>query len=303
MSFVLASRFLKPGTPALVRYTGLVLTDSIKRYSSTRAPGSVGCLIIGDEILNGKTLDTNSNYLAKACFQHGLELKRIAVVPDAQEEIADSVLEMSSKYQYVFTSGGIGPTHDDITYESIAKAFDLPLVLHEPTIRRMENIKSAQTGKRWIFTDDPADVVKARERMALLPTGPNARVEYPCPHLWVPISIVDNVHILPGIPKLFRDLVDDYFRDFLASSQRFHRLLIGTAQLESTIAKALTDIQADASRQDVKIGSYPLWAAEGQAGRNVRVVVSVVGRDQASVEQWAQRITAAVDGHPYTPSV
>merc|ERR1712093_457808 len=90
-----------------------------------------GLLIIGDEVLGGKTVDTNSAYMAKFCFQLGMALKRIEVIADDEDEIVEAVKRMSTNYDFVVTSGGIGPTHDDITYQSIAKAFSLPLILHD----------------------------------------------------------------------------------------------------------------------------------------------------------------------------
>ncbi|KAG9074489.1 hypothetical protein FS749_013949, partial [Ceratobasidium sp. UAMH 11750] len=95
---------------------------------------TAACLVIGDEILNGKTHDSNSNYFAKFCFERGVALKRIEVIADIEEEIVEASRRMVQRYDFVVTSGGIGPTHDDITYSSLATAFNLPLALHRPTI-------------------------------------------------------------------------------------------------------------------------------------------------------------------------
>ncbi|KAG9074486.1 hypothetical protein FS749_013952, partial [Ceratobasidium sp. UAMH 11750] len=95
---------------------------------------TAACLVIGDEILNGKTHDSNSNYFAKFCFERGVALKRTEVIADIEEEIVEASRRMVQKYDFVVTSGGIGPTHDDITYSSLAIAFNLPLALHQPTI-------------------------------------------------------------------------------------------------------------------------------------------------------------------------
>jgi molybdenum cofactor synthesis domain-containing protein len=88
---------------------------------------TAACLIIGDEVLNGKTKDSNSHYLSKLCFSYGIQLKRIEVIPDDCGDIVKSVKNLVAAHDFVFTSGGIGPTHDDITYKSIAKAFYMPL--------------------------------------------------------------------------------------------------------------------------------------------------------------------------------
>ncbi|KAF8752406.1 Molybdopterin binding protein, partial [Rhizoctonia solani] len=98
---------------------------------------TAACLIIGDEILNGKTHDSNSNYFAKFCFERGVALKRIEVIADDEGEIVEASRRMVKNYDFVVTSGGIGPTHDDITYASLGVAFNNPLVLHQPTLERM----------------------------------------------------------------------------------------------------------------------------------------------------------------------
>jgi len=171
---------------------------------------TAACLIIGDEVLGGKTKDTNSHFMAKWCFDHGIDLKRVEVIADDASEIIEAVRRMSSRYHFVVTSGGIGPTHDDITYDSIAKAFDLPLKLHEDAYARMK--KMSRTHKEqpnfdWNNENDPA--VHAKLRMVRLPTDEtrdmSQQVLFPCENLWVPVSVVNgNVHILPGVPALCR---------------------------------------------------------------------------------------------------
>ncbi|KAK4052079.1 hypothetical protein OIV83_002373 [Microbotryomycetes sp. JL201] len=120
------------------------LTEQLKFESSPVPPSksngyvrSAGCILIGDEILNGKTRDSNANFLAKACFDLAIDLKRVEIIPDDEDEIVEAVRRMHRSYDLVITSGGIGPTHDDITYESIAKAFDVELEYHEETKKRM----------------------------------------------------------------------------------------------------------------------------------------------------------------------
>jgi molybdenum cofactor synthesis domain-containing protein len=116
---------------------------------------TAGCLIIGDEVLNGKTKDTNSNYFAKFCFDRGIDLKRIEVIPDDEDDIVEAARRMTSKYDFVITSGGIGPTPDDITYQSLAKAFDgEPLEYHDETLRRMQaNLKARRTDQGEVTED------------------------------------------------------------------------------------------------------------------------------------------------------
>jgi len=116
--------------------------------------------------LNGKTKDTNSNFFAQFCFDLGIELKRIEVIADDEDEIIEAARRMTKNYDFVVTSGGIGPTHDDITYASLAKAFDLPLVHHKETMERMWTLASAQRkeelekphrrkkrlGREWLYS-------------------------------------------------------------------------------------------------------------------------------------------------------
>lgn len=111
------------------------------KYVSTAA-----CLIIGDEVLNGKTKDSNSNYFAKFCFNLGIDLQRIEVIPDDEDVIVEAARRLSQKHDLVISSGGIGPTPDDITYQSMGKAFNAePLEYHDETVRRMaENLKARQ---------------------------------------------------------------------------------------------------------------------------------------------------------------
>merc|ERR1712098_700199 len=126
---------------ALSSKTSRIMTSSSAAAATadernSRMIHTAGCIIIGDEVLGGKTVDTNSAYFAKFCFSLGIQLKRIEVIADDEEEIIEAARRMSKNYDLVVTSGGIGPTHDDITYQSIAKAFNLPLELHETTVAK-----------------------------------------------------------------------------------------------------------------------------------------------------------------------
>ncbi|KAI8800506.1 MoaB/Mog domain-containing protein [Cladochytrium replicatum] len=196
------------------------------------ASPTIACLIIGDEILNGRVQDSNTQYLAQKCFQKGISLSRVVVVPDIEADIIEEVRLLSNRYTYVFTSGGIGPTHDDITYESIAKAFDLDLKHHEPTLSRMRTIGYTQWLKQKQKSGGPdsskedtsveAYMNEPRKRMALLPANRDGmddsgapdgsrrtRVWFPSPLLWVPVVVANgNTFIFPGVPRLFQELLD-----------------------------------------------------------------------------------------------
>ncbi|KAI9592284.1 MoaB/Mog domain-containing protein, partial [Syncephalis fuscata] len=216
---------------------------------------TAGICVIGDEVLNGKTIDTNSQYLAKWCFERGIDLRRIEVVPDDKADIGESVHRLANRFDVVYTCGGIGPTHDDITYESIAAAFDLPMAMHEPTWTRMRANPRLNDVK---LTEED---LQRRRRMAWQPSGPNVAVHFASDkHLWTPVVVInEKVHILPGVPVLFRRLLEVALPAVLkndAAISPFYRLQIGTERVESQIADILKMEQADV-RGSVKIGSYP----------------------------------------------
>lgn len=189
--------------------------SDVSKHNQPLGPGkyvnTAGCLIIGDEVLNGKTKDTNSNTLAKTFFNLGIELKRIEVISDDPDEIAEAVQRMVKNYDMVVTSGGIGPTHDDLTYESIGKALNAyPLEYDEETLQRM----AAHQKTRSYSEEQTEEMVTARKRMALFPSNKNGtpvEVIYPQEQLWVPVVRVANkVCILPGVPRLFEALLEGF---------------------------------------------------------------------------------------------
>ncbi|KAM0448946.1 hypothetical protein ACHAPV_001694 [Trichoderma viride] len=260
---------------------------------------TAACLIIGDEVLGGKTVDTNSAYLAKWCFTLGINLKRIEVIEDDESEIMEAVSRMSNRYDFIVTSGGIGPTHDDITYPSIAKAFGLPLKLHQETFEKMKKLSKPnpkQPNFDW-NVDSPA--LRARLRMVELPTDESRdlgeQVIFPHEDLWVPVAVVNrNVHILPGVPLLFQRLLDGLKPHVLPrlvdpEGKGIHRIMISTPLPESSVAEYLTTLAARVEPHGVKVGSYPRW------GRK-RNTVTLVGRDQAYLESLVAEAEEAVQG-------
>ncbi|BFZ55400.1 3-hydroxyanthranilic acid dioxygenase [Savitreella phatthalungensis] len=268
------------------------LNLSRKMGGSTRSKDGVvrtaGIIIIGDEVLSSKTVDTNSAWFAKYCFELGIDLRRCEVIPDEADEIGEAVRRMSANYDFVVTSGGIGPTHDDLTYPSIAQAFDADLVLHEETIARMKKLSVRKIN--WDVPDDDPEIV-ARRRMAQFPRG--AEVVFPAQELWVPIVVVnENVHILPGIPRLFQGLLTGY-RTILAPkldpANRQTRLLVATSRPESSISPFLTALQKRVEGKGVKVGSYP-------RGVNAGVVVSLLGKDVAFLETLIPEVERELDG-------
>ncbi len=144
-------------------------------------------LVIGNEILSGKVRDTNSTFLAVELRKLGVDLERIVTIPDVIDTIARETRILSEAYDYVFTSGGIGPTHDDLTMDGIALAFERKVVLNQSMIDRMQR-----------YSDKPVN--DAMRKMAMIPDGSEV---LDVGGLWFPVVVVENVHIFPGIPELF----------------------------------------------------------------------------------------------------
>ncbi|EAW17676.1 flavin adenine dinucleotide pyrophosphatase [Aspergillus fischeri NRRL 181] len=260
---------------------------------------TAACLIIGDEVLGGKTIDTNSAFFAKYCFSLGIQLKRVEVIADDEGEIIEAVRRMSNNYDFVVTSGGIGPTHDDITYESIAKAFNLPLKLHTLAFERMKRLSKPHPMQPHFDWDTPSPGLTAKLRMVYLPHDEKLPAEsqalFVADDMWVPIAVVNgNVHILPGVPRLFERLLEHLKPILLPrlanpEGKGIYRYLFSTPLPESAVAPYLTDLAARASVHGVKVGSYPRWG-------NKRNTVTLVGTDKAFMDSVIAEVEENVRG-------
>uniref|UniRef100_A0A7S0QTF6 MoaB/Mog domain-containing protein n=1 Tax=Pyramimonas obovata TaxID=1411642 RepID=A0A7S0QTF6_9CHLO len=213
--------------------------------SSEQTPTApkAAALIIGNEVLSGKVQDVNVHNLAHLLYARGVDLVRVEMVPDVKEDIISTVKSLSERVGpsgFVFTSGGIGPTHDDITYESVAEAFGETLAVHEGTRQRMTEH----------YTKQGKEVNDARLRMATLPTGCEALTT---PGIWVPLVRLHNIYILPGIPRLFSAMLEGCKDRFTGPGMVLET--VKTMRGEGEIADALRDIAA--KFPDVSIGSYP----------------------------------------------
>merc|ERR1712225_35131 len=270
---------------ALSSKTSRIMTSSSAAAATadernSRMIHTAACLIIWDEVLGGKTVDTNSAYMAKFCFQLGMALKRIEVIADDEDEIIEAARRPTENYDLVITSGGIGPTHDDITYESIAKAFDPEegrLEYHDETIRRMYELSK----KRFNFAEQTEEQALARKRMALFPVK-NSEVLHVDSALWVPVvRMRGRLCILPGVPRLFEQLLTSYVANYIPlppSSSKPFRMLIHTKMPESNIAPFLTSLQARVKAEGVRVGSYPKGIGGG-------VDVSLIHKDEKRLEE------------------
>lgn len=206
---------------------------------------------------------------------------------------------MSSSYDFVITSGGIGPTHDDITYASIAKAFNLPLIKHDAALEKMKALSKPRPGQPPTNWDEDTPQRRAKYRMIELPYDeklPDAeQVVFPAPDLWVPISIVNgNVHIFPGIPRLFEKMLTGLKPSLLPrltdpEGKGVHRILFSTPLPESEVAGFLTEMSAKVEEKGVKVGSYPRWGKS-------RNTVTLVGRDEEFMESLVPEVERGVKG-------
>ncbi|RAL14063.1 flavin adenine dinucleotide pyrophosphatase [Aspergillus homomorphus CBS 101889] len=282
----------------LTRGPSFKMTSSVLPKNK-RTIHTAACLIIGDEVLGGKTIDTNSAFFAKYCFSLGIQLKRVEVIADDESEIIEAVRRMSDRYDFVVTSGGIGPTHDDITYASIAKAFSLPLKLHEAAFERMKRLSKPHPMQPKFDWETPSPSLTAKLRMVELPHDATVAEEeqavFVADDMWVPIAIVNgNVHILPGVPRLFERLLEHLKPSLLPrllnpEGKGIYRYLFSTPLAESDVAPYLTELAARVADRGVKVGSYPRWG-------NKRNTVTLVGTDKALMDELIPEVEANVDG-------
>ena len=196
-------------------------------------------LIIGNEILSGRTQDTNVAYIALGLNDVGVRLKEVRVVPDDEREIVDAVNALRARFTYVFTTGGIGPTHDDITAECIAKAFGVPLLRDPRAVERLKQQISAE------------NLNEARLRMANIPQG-GELIDNPISK--APGFRIGNVHVMAGIPRIMQAMFDG-IKASLKGGKRVLSQSIDIYTGEGAIAAGLTEIQN--ARPAVEIGSYP----------------------------------------------
>jgi molybdenum cofactor synthesis domain-containing protein len=235
-------------------------------------------LVIGDEILSGRTQDTNVATIARFLAPYGIDLSEVRFVPDVEAEIVAAVNALRRRYTYVFTTGGIGPTHDDITADAIGAAFGLP-VTHHPQAMTLLSARYA-----------PGDFNARRQRMARTPTGASL-IENPVST--APGFQIDNVFVMAGVPKIMQAMLEDVGPRLQQGVPVIIRnLTIGLP--EGKIAQKLAEIQA--ANPNVSIGSYPFFAGDrpsamgGVSSAGTTLVVR--GRDSAAVDFAADALAA-----------
>jgi molybdenum cofactor synthesis domain-containing protein len=202
-------------------------------------------LIIGNEILTGRTPDANLGYIGKKLLDVGLRLNHARVVPDTPEDIVRNVNECRGTYDYVFTTGGIGPTHDDITAENVAKAFGVPLLLN------------AEAKARLLRHYGEENLIEARLRMAMIPEG-GELIDNPVSA--APGFKIGNVYVMAGVPRIMQAMLDSIVPQ-LTGGPPIKSRTVSCLVPESRVADGLRKIAGKYSMLD--IGSYPYFRNGG----------------------------------------
>ena len=224
-------------------------------------------IIIGNEILSGRTQDVNVTFLSKWLNNIGVRVEEVRVIADNEQAIVNCINEVRKKFKYIFTTGGIGPTHDDITSRSIAKAFNLPYGYHKEAYKILEKYYK------------PGEFNDGRKKMAKIPDKATLIFN---PSSGAPGFIVENVYCLPGVPSILHSMVDG-LKNKIIGGKKILSKTISLSTVESEIAQPLEDIQNLFT--NVEIGSYPFF-------RLGKIGVSIVIRSTAmkQIEACANQI-------------
>ena len=228
---------------------------------------SAGILIIGNEILSGKVADANSPYFCRELRPLGVDVERIVTIPDAIDVIAEHVRSMSACFDFVLTSGGIGPTHDDLTIEGVAAAFGCPLEDSESILDRMRRAMGSEPNT-------------SQRKMAQIPSGATL---LDAGDLWFPLVVVENVYIFPGIPELLRKKFEsarDLFRGVPFVLRRVY-----VKSRESDIAASLHDLLREFP--ELLLGSYPRIDEE-----SFHVMLTLESRDAGYLQRALDSLLA-----------
>jgi molybdenum cofactor synthesis domain-containing protein len=224
-----------------------------------------GIVLVGNEILSGKVIDANAAYLCRELRDLGVDVRRIAVIPDDVDEIAREVAAFSRAFDAVFTSGGVGPTHDDVTIEGVARALGVRVVRHPALVAALERYYQERLGTAAVLGEPHLKMAEVPEGAELLADG-NVRF---------PTIRMGNVYILPGVPEIFRqkfEAIRDRFR-----GEPFHLRQVFVSVPESALAPYLNDLVA--AFPTLLLGSYPEFS-----NPEYRVKVTLESRDAPFLE-------------------
>ncbi len=241
-------------------------------------------LVIGNEVLSGRTQDANIKFIATGLGQIGIPLREVRVIPDVAETIISHVNECRARFDHVFTTGGIGPTHDDITSECVAAAFGVPWEPHPEAWARMEQYYAQQPG-------GVADFNPARQRMATMPRGATL-IENAVSI--APGFTIGNVHVMAGVPRIMQGMFATLAPTLQGGQPVESRAVYAIGLLEGAIAETLGAIQE--RYPEVDLGSYPFYRAEGGG-----VALVAKGTDPAQLQACIDEVTALIQAQGKHP--
>ena len=219
-------------------------------------------LIIGNEILSGRTQDTNTGTISLWLNSIGVTVQEVRVIPDVEKIIINTVNELRKSKDYIFTTGGIGPTHDDITAQSISKAFNLDYEVHRDAYKILEAYYK------------PGEFNKGRQKMTWMPKDAKLILN---PTSGAPGFSIENVFCLPGVPSILKSMLGG-LKNKIVGGEPILSHTISLRTVESEIAKSLTSVQE--KNKDVEIGSYPFF----QAGK-LGVSIVIRSEDQSKIKK------------------
>ena len=229
-------------------------------------------LIIGNEILSGRTKDTNTSTLSIWLNSIGVKVEEVRIIPDVENTIVNAINLLRKNYDYVFTTGGIGPTHDDITAQSVSKAFGIKYEIHEEAFKILEKYYQ------------PGEFNEGRQKMVWMPQNANLILN---PTSGAPGFSVENVYCLPGVPSILKSMLGS-LTNTIVGGEPILSLTISLKTVESEIAESLTKVQND--NQDVEIGSYPFFHA-GKLG----VSIVIRSENQSKIDNCKSQILTFVN--------
>ena len=212
-------------------------------------------VIIGNEILSGRTQDKNINYIAKELFKSGISLQYVCVIPDVQKKIINTVRNLKKSYDFIITTGGIGPTHDDITAESISMAVKKKYSLNKGAIKELEKY----------YKKVKSELTDARKKMAYMPVGSKLIKNSVS---GAPGFIIENIFVFAGVPSIVEAMTKEFLK-IIKVKNKFYSSSVVTNLFESKIAHILEE--AEKTFNEVSIGSYPIF--DGKP-RGVEVIIS-----------------------------
>ena len=236
-------------------------------------------LVIGNEVLSGRTQDANIRFLAVKLGELGIPMREVRVIPDIAQTIIDTVNEVRRKFTYVFTTGGIGPTHDDITSECIAAAFGVPWEPHPVAFARMEKAYR------------PGQFNAARQRMGTMPRGA-ALIDNAMSV--APGFQMENVYVMAGVPRVMQSMFEWLAPRLQGGARIESRSVHTTGMPEGVIAAGLSEIQA--RYPDIDLGSYPYYQPSGNG-----VTLVAKGTSVTEVELVIAEVTALIVHLGHTP--